>query len=415
MDKKIKKPSRFSKQNILILFIVIACVYAATRFLPEQANAQRVKQSSLITSTARKANFEDYIPLRVRIEPLKTVFLDAIEGGRVEALYVEEGEYVKKGQPLLKLSNTTLQLDLISREAQVSEQLNNLRNTNLAMDQYRLNIKRELVEIDYQIQLATLKLKRRQKVKDFLDVEGLENLQAEIGYLQKRKALTIESQKQEEASREAQVAQLKTSIGQLEQNLLIARANLENLLVKAPRTGQLTSFELELGESRSRGERLGQIDDIENYKATGFISEFYLNRLSLGQLAKTVVNGQKYTLRLHKIYPKITNREFEVDLVFVDTHPDNIRRGQTLTPKLELSAQYETLLIDNGSFMQQSGGNWIFVLNEDGTTASRRNIEIGRQTPSQIEIIKGLYPGDVVIVSNYKNYLSAENLMLNNE
>ncbi len=415
MDKKIKKPSRFSKQNILILFIVIACVYAATRFLPEQANAQRVKQSSLITSTARKANFEDYIPLRVRIEPLKTVFLDAIEGGRVEALYVEEGEYVKKGQPLLKLSNITLQLDLISREAQVSEQLNNLRNTNLAMDQYRLNIKRELVEIDYQIQLATLKLKRRQKVKDFLDVEGLENLQAEIGYLQKRKALTIESQKQEEASREAQVAQLKTSIGQLEQNLLIARANLENLLVKAPRTGQLTSFELELGESRSRGERLGQIDDIENYKATGFISEFYLNRLSLGQLAKTVVNGQKYTLRLHKIYPKITNREFEVDLVFVNTHPDNIRRGQTLTPKLELSAQYETLLIDNGSFMQQSGGNWIFVLNEDGTTASRRNIEIGRQTPSQIEIIKGLYPGDVVIVSNYKNYLSAENLMLNNE
>ncbi|MFC3123132.1 efflux RND transporter periplasmic adaptor subunit [Agaribacter flavus] len=415
MDKKIEKTRRFSARHLVTVLVIALLIYLAWLFLPQKTGSHTILASSLITSKAKIAKFEDYIPLRVSIEPLKTVFLDAIEGGRVEAIFVEEGAYVEQGQALLKLSNTALQLDLISREAQVSEQLNNLRNTKLAIERYRLTIKRELMDVDYQITLAAKKLARRKNMQDVLSEEALQRLQDEIDYLHARKALIIESQGQEEQLRQEQITQLQTSVKQLEQNLDIARANLENLLVKAPRSGQLTSFDIELGESRARGERLGQIDDITNFKASGFVSEFYLHRLALGQQAIAELNGHQYTLSLSKIYPKIINREFEVDLVFVGTSPDNIRRGQTLTPKLALSESSETLLIDNGAFMQQTGGKWIYVIEDGSNTAVRRAIKIGRQTPSQVEILAGLKVNERVIVSNYKNYPDADNLQIKDE
>lgn len=403
MDRKIQKAKKFSWLHILLVAAVvgIAALYVN---MPKAEKSLAVDKERLVFSTVKKAAFEDYIPLRVRVEPFKSVYLDAIEGGRVEEVLVEEGDIVIKNQPLLRLSNTKLQLDLISREAQVSEQLNDLRNTKLAIERNRLSLKRDLIELDYQIKQLQQQVKRRKKVASFIGEEQLENLINELTYLIQRREVTLESQVQEEKMRIAQIEQLESNVAQLEKNLSIARSNLDNLLVKAPRAGRLTSFDIEVGESKNNGERLGQIDDISKFKAVGLVSEFYLNRLAIGQKARVKIAGKLYVLTLKKIYPQINNNEFEIDLHFVDDWPKSIRRGQTLTPRLMLSDNEEVLLIDSGAFMQESAGAWVYVVNENGKQADRRNITMGRNTPAQVEIIQGLNEGETVIVSSYSNF-----------
>lgn len=372
----------------------------------------RVNGERLSISTVRTALFEDYLALRVYVEPYKTVYLDAIEGGRVDNIFVEEGDIVEQGQALLELSNTTLQLDIISREAQVSEQLNDLRNTKLAIEQNRLNLKRELIELDYQIKSLKRRLIRRKKVSNYIGKEELESLTDELDYMEKRRALTLESQEAETKMRFAQVAQLEENVIQQEKNLLIARSNLDNLSVKAPRSGRLSDFNAEIGETKDRGERLGQIDDIHRYKLSGQVSEFYLSKLAVGQRAQIDIDGRIYTLELSKIYPEIKNNEFEIDLIFIDDHPQNIRRGQTLNPRLSLSQSENSLLVDNGSFFQESGGAWVFVVDENGRHAYRRDIQFGRRTPNHLEIISGLQEGEKIIVSSYRNYRNIDKLLI---
>ncbi|WP_448248371.1 efflux RND transporter periplasmic adaptor subunit [Thalassotalea agariperforans] len=403
MDRKIQKAKKFSWKHILLVaaVVVIAALYVN---MPKAEKSLTVEKERLVFSTVKKVAFEDYISLRVRVEPFKSVYLDAIEGGRVEDVLVEEGDIVIKNQPLLRLSNTKLQLDLISREAQVSEQLNDLRNTKLAIERNRLSLKRDLIELDYQIKQLQQQVKRRRKVANFIDEEQLENLTNELAYLIQCREVTLESQEQEEKMRIAQIEQLESNVAQLEKNLSIARRNLDNLLVKAPRAGRLTSFDIEMGESKSHGERLGQIDDISKFKAVGLVSEFYLSRLAIGQKARVNIAGNAYVLTLKKIYPQINNNEFEIDLHFDDDWPKSIRRGQTLTPRLMLSDNEEVLLIDSGAFMQESAGTWVYVVNENGKQAHRRNITIGRNTPAQVEIIQGLKEGEMVIVSSYSNF-----------
>ncbi|XPF93147.1 efflux RND transporter periplasmic adaptor subunit [Colwellia sp. RE-S-Sl-9] len=411
MDKKIEKSSFASWKILIIAFIVALLIGAFWRTETSLKNVV-VTRERIITSVVRKASFDDYIPLRVRVEPFKSVYLDAIEGGRVEEVLVEEGDIVTKGQALLRLSNTKLQLDLISREAQVSEQLNNLRNTQLDIERNRLSLKRDLIELDHQIKQLNLQLKRRKTMADFIDQEQLETLGNELHYLTQRRNITLESQVQEEKMRLAQIKQLESNVSQLEKNLKIARSNLDNLLVKAPRSGRLTSFDLDVGESKSGGERLGQIDDVEQFKATGLVSEFYLNRLVIGQQAIVNISGEQYTLVLRKIYPQVKNNEFEIDLHFINKTPESIRRGQTLTPRLMLSDSEEVLLFDNGAFMQESAGTWVYVLDPTASYAQQRKITIGRHTPAQIEILSGLSAGETVLISSYSNLKSAEKITI---
>lgn len=411
MDKKIEKAS-FAYWKIIFIALIIAVLIVGFWRTQTPLKNGVVARDRIITSVVRKASFDDYIPLRVKVEPFKSVYLDAVEGGRVEEVFIEEGDIVTKGQALIRLSNTKLQLDLISREAQVSEQLNNLRNTKLAIAQNRLSLKRDLIELDYKIKQLNHKLKRRKKVADFIGEEQLETLDNELYYLTQRRELTLESQVQEDKMRLAQIKQLASNVIQLEKNLEIARGNLDNLLVKAPRSGRLTSFDIDVGESKNGGERLGQIDDVERYKITGFVSEFYLNRLVIGQQAKVVISGEEYTLVLRKIYPQVINNEFEIDLHFFDKTPASIRRGQTLTPRLMLGDSEEVLLFDNGAFMQESAGTWVYVVDPTGSFAQRRKIIIGRNTPAQIEVSSGLSAGETVLISSYSNVKNAEKIII---
>ena len=416
MDRKIEKNRR--KPWLIGAAAIVAAGLLGWLWLGHDASTsftldgQRIR----IAEVARGV-YEDYIPLRASVEPERTVYLDAIEGGRVEGVLVEQGAYVEAGQPLIELSNTGLQLDVIAREAEVSEQLNNLRNTQLAIEQNRLALKRELIEIDYQVVRLERLIERYEELQDkkFLSENEYEASLDELEYWRNRRVVTRESQAVDEKVRLAQIEQLNGSIAQLEKNLELARSNLDNLTIKAPRDGQLTALNAEIGESKAQGERLGQIDDVDKFKTTALVNEFYLNRVRTGQRAELEIGGTSYELEVSKVYPEVQAAQFEVDLRFVDRAPENIRRGQTLQARLVLGDKSESaLLLDNGPFFNDTGGAWAFVLDAEGRIARRQPVQFGRRNPNKIEVESGLVPGDRVIVSSYASFIEVDRLFIDN-
>ena len=414
MDRRIDRPTR--KPLLAGAAVLAALLLATFAYLSLDTSTsftldgQRIRTAEVATGL-----YEDYIPLRAAVEPERTVYLDSIEGGRVDAVLVEEGSMVEQGQPLIELSNTSLQLDVIAREAEVSEQLNNLRNTQLAIEQNRLSLKSDLVEIDYQIVRLERLVKRYEELdgKQFISRNDYENSQDELNYWKSRRLVTGESQAQDEVIRLAQIEQLNDSVQQLEKNLDLARSNLDNLLVRAPRSGRLTSMNAEIGESKSRGERLGQIDDVDRFKAVALVNEFYLNRVRVGQQAELTVDGRDYRLEVSKIYPEVQASQFEVDLRFLGETPPQVRRGQTLQLRLVLGDTTEqALLLANGPFFNDTGGAWVFTLDPDGAVARRRPVQFGRRNPKTIEVLEGLEPGERVIVSSYASFIEVERLFI---
>ena len=414
MDRPVA-PSR--RKPVIVGAVVVALIAAAVlgyRSL-DTSTSFTLDGERLRTAQVETGAYEDYIPLRAAVEPERTVYLDAIEGGRVEAVLVEEGAMVEVGQPLIELSNTTLQLDVIAREAEVSEQLNNLRNTQLAIEQNRLSLKAELVEIDYQIVRLNRLIARYEELdgRQLISKNDYEASLDELDYWQKRRVVTRESQAADEAIRLAQIDQLNDSVAQLEKNLELARSNLANLMIRAPRSGRLTSMSAEIGESKGRGERLGQIDDVDRFKAVALVNEFYLNRVRIGQQAGLTIDGRDYLLEISKIYPEVRAAQFEVDLRFVGDAPERIRRGQTLQLRLALGDTTErALLLANGPFYNDTGGAWVFVLDDDGAVARKREVQFGRRNPNTIEVLAGLEPGERVIVSSYASFIEVDRLLI---
>ena len=414
MDRKIERATRKPffvavgiGVGIMLVILVVATRNSSTSYT---LDGQRIRTSTVATGV-----YEDYIPLRGTVEPERTVFLDAVEGGRVERVLVDDGTFVEEGQPILELSNTSLQLDVIAREAEVSEQLNNLRNTQLAIEQNRLSLKSELIEIDYQISRLDRLVRRYVELQgnQFISKNEYEDAVDELEYWKSRRVVTRESQAQDEKIRLAQINQLEASVSQLEKNLILTRSNLDNLLVKAPRAGQLTSLNAEIGESKSRGERLGRIDDVDRFKATALVNEFYLSRVRTGQRAELDIDGARYDLEIYKVYPNVQASQFEIDLRFLgDSRPD-IRRGQTLQMRLVLGdIKSDAVLLANGPFFNDTGGAWVFVMDENRTVATRRDVQLGRRNSNNIEVVGGLVDGDEVIISSYSNFITVDRLFI---
>ena len=405
--EKYRRPATW---GVLALLAVVAFLV----FKPEAGRALKVENDRIVVSTVTLGTFDDYIPVRGQVAPLQTVFLDAIEGGRVEAIHVEDGAVVSAGDLIVELSNTQLQLDVIAREAEVTEQLNNLRNTELSLEQNRLEHKRNLVDINYNIVRLSREIERLTPLvaNDLIDDSSLERLQDEHNWYVARKAVTEESQRTDERLQKIQMEQLRIAGDQLEKNLQVARRNLDSLNVRAPVGGKLTAFDLEVGQALQRGVNIGQIDDPDSFKVTANIDEFYLPRVDLEQTATFSSGRDEYRLRVRKIYPQVQNGTFEVDLVFLDGEPDSIRRGQTLQLNLQLGSPSESLLIPNGAFYQDTGGNWVFVVTPDGQRAVRRTVRLGRRNARDIEVLEGLEPGERVITSPYTNYLDMDRLEL---
>ncbi len=414
MDRRIESSSRRKWMIGAGGAIAVVAAILALRSI-DKATSFTLDGQRIRIADVTQGRYEDYIPLRASVEPERTTYLDAIEGGRVEAVLVEEGSFVDAGQPLIELSNTSLQLDVIAREAEISEQLNNLRNTELAIEQNRLKLKSDLIEIDYQITRLQRLVNRYEQLegKQFLSKTEYEDARDELQYWSNRRDVTRESQAQDEKIRLAQIGQLRSSVTQLETNLKFARANLDNLTIRAPRSGNLTSLNAELGESKSRGERLGQIDDVDRFKATAMVNEFYLNRVRVGQGALLTVDGRSFDLEVSKVYPEVEASQFEVDLRFLDATPQNVRRGQTLQLRLVLGdAADDATLLPNGPFFNDTGGAWVFVLDADGRTAVRREVRLGRRNPNMIEVEAGLLPGDRVVTSSYSSFIEVDRLFI---
>lgn len=415
MDQPIKR-SRISGRAIGYLLVAVVATGAVWWFIQNgptgrslNVAAERLTVSEVVTGT-----FDDTIPLRGQVFPQTTVYLDAVEGGRVEEVFVLDGADVVEGDPIVRLSNTQLQLDVISREAQVAEQINNLRNTQLAIEQNQLQYRRDLVDIEYQIlRLGRLVERRRQlRQNDNVSQAALEEVEDEYNYYRQLRDVTVAARDTDARVRQAQLEQLEESNDRLNANLEIARENLENLTVRAPREGQLTGLNAEIGQSINRGDRLGQIDDTGGYKVTAFVDEFYLPRLDNGQVATFSHRGRDYELQVQRIYPQVRNGQFEVDFTFEDDQPADVRRGQALQLRLQLGASETAVLIPNGAFYQDTGGAWVFLVSSSGDYATRRNVRLGRRNSRFIEVLDGLAPGDRVITSSYSNYLEIDRVEL---
>jgi HlyD family secretion protein len=374
-------------------------------------NSERIAVSDVTVGT-----FEDFIPLRGRLVPRSTVYLDAVEGGRVEQVLVEDGAIVEAGEPIVVLSNTNLQLEVLGREAAVTEQLNFMRTLELQLEQNRLSHKRNLVEIDYQITRLNRAIDRQEELaeKDLVSQSTVDDLQDELDYYVNRRDVTLESQATDARLQEEQLRQLRAAGTQLQTSLAFARKNLDDLNVRAPVAGKVSGFDVEVGESIVRGGRLGQIDDPDAYKLNVRIDEFYLGRVDLGQTAIATHNGRDLEATVTKIYPQVNEGQFEVDMAF-DEEPVGLRRGQTLQLRLTLGDNSDAVLIPNGSFYQETGGNWIFVVSADGTEAVRRTVQLGRRNTDFIEVLDGLEPGEQVITSPYTSFVDMDRLVLNSD
>jgi len=380
--------------------------------LPAGGRALKVDSTTIAVGEVTRGVFEDYVPVRGRVAPLKTVYLDAMEGGRIEKLYVEDGAAVKAGDALAELSNTQLRLEVLTRESEVAQQTNNVRTLELNLEQSRLNNRRDLFEAEYQVQRLGRMLERRRALfaGGNSTKADLENAEDEFAYQKRKFDLLSETLRTTEKLQETQLVQIKDTASRLLQSLELARRNLDGLTVRAPVDGHLTAFSAEIGQSLGKGERLGQIDDPDHRKISADIDEFYLARVATGQTATLSWSGRDYELHVAKIYPQVRDGHFVADLVFTDDEPADVRRGQTLQLKLTLGDAQEALLIPDGAFFQDTGGAWLFVLAGDGRTAVRRDVRLGRRNARFIEVLDGLRHGEKVVTSPYAGFLDKDRL-----
>jgi HlyD family secretion protein len=425
MDTKIERSTMQTyakKMAIAVLALSVAAAAYAFSQSVETGRSQNINVTSLTISTVQKGAFKDALSLRGQVVPKTTIYLDTIAGGQIEERLVEQGEYVEKGQPLVRLSNTNLQLDVMGREAQVTEQLNFLRNTQMNMETNRLNLRRDLLEIELQISHLSRRLKQTQPLvkKGVVAKDRLFEIKDDLTYYQARKELTLERQKQENSIREVQVAQLEDSAIMLKKNLLFARNNLDNLLVKAPVSGYLSELDVEIGESKSRGARLGQIDIPNEYKLVVRLDEFYLNQVQRDMAVMVELDTGIVAAKVSKIDSRVQQSQFQIE---VDLHKamaaagkteNKIKRGQSIDVELMLGGDNNNaLLLSRGGFFTSSGGNWVYVLEQNGDSAVRRNIRLGKKNQDYFEVLDGLTAGEQVITSSYGNFDKAQQLHIN--
>ncbi len=415
MDRVIEQKGKGWKRILLwggggvILVLLLYAIYrdAGTSRL-------RVEGDRILLDTVRTGTFQEFIPITGTLLPIRTVFLDAVEGGRVEEILVEDGAELEKGQEILRLSNPDLLLSTLNQEANIVSQINQIRNTNLLMEQQSLGLKEQALAVEFTLDILAKRVARNQELYEGQVISKVEyeETRDEYEHLQRRRDLLKSTIQKDSLFQTLQNTQMSTSIGMMERNLEIARNNLNNLEIKAPLKGHLSSLNREIGELITEGERIAQIDDLSSFKVRGQINEFYVTRISPGQTGRFQQGGKSYMLEIKKIYPEVRNGTFEVDLVFTEDQPQNLKRGQSLSIRLELGGVSEALLLAKGSFFQETGGKWVYVLNPETGVAVKREIQIGQQNPDYYEIKDGLFAGEVVIISNYTHFGEQDELRL---
>jgi HlyD family secretion protein len=413
MDTPIEKKRGIKKKHVYIgvgVILLLLIIYKA--FFSANLSTYRVDANQLTIDTVREGVFYDYISVMGTVEPIATIYLDAQEGGRVEQKLVEEGAMVKKGEVIVRLSNPDLMSGILYSEAQLAEKSNFLRNTRVTMEQEKLQIKREILNLEFEVI-------RKKRIFDQNTIFYKDTLISRNTFLKSKEdyqfakrsyELYLERQKQDSIYRTIQVQQMKGNLHNMAMNLKLIRLRKESLNVKAPVDGQLTTLDVETGQSVPKGGRIGQIDILTSFKVVAQIDEHYIDKVRVGLMAILDRNGEEYKLRIRKILPGVRNGRFEVQMVFAGKKPKNMRTGQTYYIRLQLGNPVKALLLPRGSFFQNTGGQWIFVVSKDGKSAEKQKITIGRQNPKYYELIKGLKPGERVVVSGYDNFGNNERL-----
>ncbi len=411
IEKKLWTPRRIALAAGILALVALIVYAVASSTGGKRLNVERDK---ITVATVTEGPFQELISVTGTVLPSSTVYLDAVDGGRVEEVFVREGAYVEAGQPILRLSNNDLQLRVLNAEAQRIEQRDRLQNTRFNMEMNSLNLRQQLSEMNYQIQRLERQFERNRELheKQLISQQEFESVRDEFEYWQRRKELTMQAFRQDSLRMESQVAQLEHALSRMEQNFEVIQRNLENLTLTAPVSGQLSALNAEVGEIRSSGFRFGQIDVLDGYRVRAQIDEFYISRVNRTQEAQGEVAGQDYRLTVSRVYPEVRDSRFEVDFDFMSEPPEGIRRGQTLRFRLEMSDPAQAIMVPRGGFYQTTGGNWIYVVDESGDFATKRFIQLGRQNPTHFELIKGLEPGERVITSSYDTFGDADRLVL---
>ncbi|MGE5562204.1 MAG: efflux RND transporter periplasmic adaptor subunit [Bacillota bacterium] len=390
---------------------VILLVLLFWLFAP-RSDSMTVARDRLTISEAQSGTFEDFLPLRARVTPLLTVYLDAVEGGQVEKKLVDDGAQVVQGQLLAVLSNAELQLSTLEKQAEVEQQLNNMRSQELALVNTRNSNLRDLNQAETDLAKARrqYELYKPLAEKGFVSQKIFNDARDDFEYQTSRLQILKRSIAQNEALQTSQLSQLRAAASSLNSSMGVARSSLNQLNIRAPVTGQLSGFDIQLGQSLQQGERIGQIDSAGGDKLQADVDEYYLGRVAIGQTATADIDGKTYRLKVAKVYPQVRNGEFQIDLLFIGPEPPSMQRGQTIQAKLTLGDASKALLIPNGAFFNDTGGNWVFVVDGGGNSATKRPVQLGRKNSDFIEVLGGLKPGDRVITSSYSGLTDKDHL-----
>src|SRR5688572_20488612 len=418
MDRVIQKKKWSAKRIMMITGITLIVLLIVLSFYFTSGKSRlNVNTERITISEIKKGPFKDNIPVNGVVLPLTSIYLDAIEGGRVEEKFVDDGEVMKKGQPILRLSNTDLELSLVNQETSVFNLLTQMQISRNAAQQNTIGKLNQMTDVDNTLKEAERVYKLNKRLYDQKAIGSQEFKQSENNYnyqLQKKK-LADKVLKQDSGSTRLELNQARQSYERTQNALQVMRKKVGDLIVRAPVDGQLTSLDAEIGQSKNKGERLGQIDVLSGFKVRVDIDEHYISRIFNDLMGEFTLAGKDYKLKIKKVFTQVTNGRFQVDMEFVDAVPEGIRRGQTLQIRLALSDETEAVLVPKGGFFQQTGGNWIFKVSDNGNIAYKTDIQLGRQNPDFYEVLSGLKPGDKVVTSSYENYGNMQELVLKKE
>jgi HlyD family secretion protein len=418
MDRVIEK-KRWSTKRILTIAGITGIVLLISLSYYYTAGKSRlnVDTERITIATITKGNFKEFIPVNGVVLPLTTIYLDAMEGGRVEEKYVDDGTIMRKGQPILRLSNTDLELGLVTQQTNVYNLLTQMQISRNAAQQNTVNKLNQMTDVESQVKEAERVYNLNKKLYDqkVIGLQEFKQSENNYNYLLQKKRLTSQILQQDSVSNNQQLTQARQSYEGSQNALNVMRKKVGDLIVRSPVDGQLTSLDAEIGQSKNKGERLGQIDVLSGFKVRVDIDEHYISRIFTGLMGDFTFANQTYLLKIKKVYTQVTNGRFQVDMEFEGKVPEGIRRGQTLQIGLSLSDETQAILLPKGGFYQQTGGNWIFKVSEDGKKAYKVDIQLGRQNPDYYEVFNGLKPGDKVVTSSYENYGNMEELVLKKE
>ncbi len=418
MDRAL--PKRFWTTQRIGLSIGGLAIIGLTAYLTlfaDRRSKLNVEKDKLTISTVGTGPFEDFIAVTGVVQPLKTIRLDAIEGGYVTQKLVEGGTQVSQGQVLLKLENQNLKLSFLQSETEANRLVNELQNTRQRLRVERYTLRRTLADLDAQIEQAKDTYDRQAKLINDKVVSEEDYLRAKRAYerLIKQREIEAESQKYQEDNAKLQIQQLEGTLQRTQRNVSLWQQTLDNLVVRAPVSGQLSSIDVEVGSNINRGQNIGQIDDLNGFKMRVGVDEHYISRVFAGLNGSFEFNGKTHPLVISRVYPEVRNGRFEVDMVFPKGAPAGIKRGQSSPIQLELGKAAQATLLPVGGFFSDTGGNWVYVVDKSGKRAVKRSITLGRKNPEFYEVLEGLRPDEQVITSSYENFGENEVLVLNQD